>query len=60
MQLNDFESAWKQLKLLDAMHPIESKEILSIIEVAEHVNRTKMVLLNLSMFIVITIFCQGG
>ncbi len=60
MQLNDFESAWKQLKLSNAMHHIESKEILSIIEVAENVKRTKLVLLNLSMFIIITFFCQGG
>lgn len=60
MQLNDLESAWKQLKLLDAMHHIESKEILSIIEKDGHVNRTKLVLHNLVMFIMITIFCQGG
>jgi hypothetical protein len=60
MQLNDLESAWKQLKLLNAMHHIESKEILSIIEMAEDVNRTKLVLRDLAMFAMITIFCQGG
>jgi hypothetical protein len=60
MQLNDLESAWKQHKLLNAMHPIESKEILSIIEMAENMNRAKLVFLNLVMFIIITIFCQGG
>jgi hypothetical protein len=55
-----FESAWKQIKLVNALHHIESKEILSIVEMAENVNRTKLVLLNLVMFIMITIFCQGG
>ena len=60
MQLSEFESAWKQLKLSNAMHQIESKEILSIIEMPEHVSKTKFVLLNLVMFIMITIFCQGG
>jgi hypothetical protein len=60
MQLNDFESAWKQLKLINAMHPIESKEILSIIEITDCANRTKLVFLNLVLFMIITIFCQGG
>jgi hypothetical protein len=60
MQLNDLESAWKQTKLLNAMHHIESKEILAIIEMAENVNRTKFVLFNLVLFIAITFFCQGG
>jgi len=62
MQLNDLESAWKQFKLLNAMHHIESKEILLIIEIAENANRNKLqtVLLNLVMFVIITIFCQAG
>jgi hypothetical protein len=60
MQLNDLESAWKQFKLLNAMHRIESNEILSIIEMAEKVDRTKLLLLNLVIVIVITFICQGG
>jgi hypothetical protein len=60
MQLNHLESAWKQTKLLNAMHHIESKEILAIIEMTENINRTKLVLFNLVMFIALTIFCQGG
>ena len=62
MQLNDLKPAWKQLKLLNAMNHIESNEILSIIERRENTNKTKLqrVLLNIIMFIVITIFCQGG
>jgi hypothetical protein len=60
MQLNDLESAWKQLKLFNAMHHMESKEILSIIEMNERSNKTKLVFLNLVLFIVITIFFQRG
>lgn len=61
MQLDDFNSAWKQLKLLNAMQHIESKEILSIID-AENTGRVKLqsVLFNLVMFTAITISCQGG
>ena len=62
MQLNDLKPAWKQLKLLNAMRHIESKEILSIIENPENTNKTKLqrVLFNIVMFIIITVFCQGG
>ena len=62
MQINDLKPAWKQLKLLHDMHRIESNEILSIIEERENTNKTKLprVLLNIVIFVVITIFCQGG
>lgn len=62
MQLNNFNSAWKQLKLLNAMQQIESEEILSIIERSEKTNRSKLrtVALTLGVFIVITFFFQGG
>ena len=62
MQLNDLKPAWKQLKLLNAMNQIESNEILSIIASRENTNKTKLqrVLLNIVIFIVITIFCQSG
>jgi hypothetical protein len=44
------------------MQPMESEEILSIIEGSENVGKTKLkrVLLDLAMFIAITIFFQGG
>jgi hypothetical protein len=60
MQLNDLESAWKQLKVLNSMQHVESKEILLIIEMAERVNRTRLRFINLAMFMMITIFCQAG
>ena len=42
MQLNNLKPAWKQLKLLNAMPQIESKEILSTIENAENANKIKL------------------
>ena len=62
MQLSNFNSAWKQLKLLNAMQEIESEEILSIIAHSEKNNRSKLrtVALTLGVFIVITFFFQGG
>ena len=62
MQLNDFKPAWKQFKLLNSLEPIESKEILSIIEGAEAsqtINST-LATLNIVMFVLITFICQGG
>lgn len=60
MQLNDLEPAWKQFKLSNTLYYIESKEILSIVDAPENVNRTKLILFNLSMFFMIAVFCHGG
>ncbi len=62
MQLSNFNSAWKQLKLLNALQQIDSEEILSIIERSEKTNQSKLrtVALTLGVFIVITFFFQGG
>ena len=62
MQLDNLKPAWKQLKFLDAIQHIESKEILSIIENSGNANKTKLqrVVFNLVLFAIITISCQGG
>lgn len=62
MQLDHFNSAWRQFKLLNGMAHIESREILLIIENAENpdVSKWQRVLFSLVMFAVVTIFCQGG
>ncbi len=62
MQLDNFNSAWEQFKLLNSMQPVRSNEILSIIDGAETANTITLqrVVFNLVMFIAITIFCQGG
>lgn len=62
MQLNNLESAWRQLKLLNTMDYIGPKEIHSIIEHSENMKAGKLqrVFLNMIMFIVLTIICQSG
>lgn len=62
MQLNDLKPAWQQLKLKKALEPIDTKEILSLIEQPENIKRTGFTraLVNIVMFIGLIIFCQGG
>lgn len=62
MQLNNLESAWRQLKLLNTIDHIESREILAIIESPENMNRGKLqrLVFNMIMFVVLTIVCQSG
>ena len=62
MRLKDLKPAWKQFQFLNAMHPVDSKEILSIIEVTEIAHKVKIqrALLNMFIFIMLTISCQGG
>ena len=62
MHLNNLKLAWKQLKIMNALHLIESNEILSIIEKPENMNNIKLqrFLFGLIMLIFITFFCQGG
>lgn len=62
MQLDELKPAWKQLKLLHSMQRIPTGEILSMI--GEHDQRSTRkgprVLLSLVLFIVMTLFFQGG
>lgn len=62
MQLNNLESAWRQLKLLNAMDHVRSRDVLAIIENPGNVNRRKLqsFVFNMIMFIVLTIVCQSG
>lgn len=62
MQLNNLESAWRQLKLLNTMDHVESREILAIIESPDNMNRGKLqrLVFNMIMFVILTIFCQSG
>lgn len=62
MQLNNFNSAWNQIKLLNAMQRIETAEILSIIDSPGNTDTSSLraVLFSLGIFLVVTIFCQGG
>lgn len=62
MQLNNLESAWRQLKLMNSMDHIESREILAIIESPENMNSGKLqrLVFNMIMFVILTIVCQSG
>jgi len=62
MQLNNLESAWRQLKLLNSMDHIESRELLAIIENPSNSNTGKLqrLVFNMIMFIILTIVCQSG
>ncbi len=62
MQLNDFIPAWRQIKLGHSFPGIASDEIFDIIDKNENKRtlKVKRVLLNVLMFVVITIICQGG
>lgn len=62
MQLNDLKSAWEQMKLIHSLEPILSREIRVIIEQPQSTGKSKVqsVLVNVVMFIIITMICQGG
>lgn len=62
MQLNDLKPAWKQLKLLNSLDHLESKEILSIIQNPENTHEAKLqrIVFNMIIFIVLTVICQSG
>lgn len=62
MELNNLESAWRQIKLLNTMDHIESSELLAIIENPNNANTGKLqrLVFNMIMFIVLTIVCQSG
>ena len=62
MQLNDLKPAWRQMKLLNAMQPMDSDEVLSIIAGQQKVDKANYqgIALKVIMFIVLTFFCQGG
>jgi len=62
MQLNDLKPAWRVFKQLNAMQHIDSNEVLYLIDQQEHTSTAKLprILLQLMMFILIAIVCQGG
>lgn len=61
MSLSNLKSAWQQIKMINALHPVESAEILSIIESSDSKSsKWQKVFYSLAMFIVLALFCQGG
>jgi hypothetical protein len=62
MNLNNLKPAWRQLKVLNSMRPMDQKEILSVLEMAEGmaVSKSTRLLMHTLIFIVLTFCCQGG
>ena len=62
MPLNSLKSAWDHYKLLHSLHPYEDDEILSIIASPERMNKSRLqrILVNLIVFVVITLCCHSG
>jgi len=62
MNLNNLKPAWRQLQLFNSMQPIDQKEILSIIEGADHHVAVRLpgFLTSAVMFIILIACCQGG
>ena len=61
MQLERFKPAWQQIKLEEGMKPMSAASVLKLIETPHSaVNRTKSLLVNLGMFLILLIISQGG
>ena len=61
MQLERFKPAWQQIKLEEGMKPMSTASVLKLIETPQSaVNRTKSLLVNLGMFLILLIISQGG
>lgn len=62
MNLSNLKPAWRQYRLMNSMQSVDHAEVLSIIDRAEGmmVSTTHGYLINSTMFMVLTLFCQGG
>jgi len=61
MQLNEFKSAWQQLKVINSLEPVVPQDILTIIDDASIKSVSKrQLLVNIAMFIALVMICQGG
>lgn len=61
MQLNDLKPAWNQFKFSNALHDLDTHEVLSIIAEPEPSStHPYRMLIKAVVFLVITFFCVGG
>jgi len=62
MNLNNLKPAWRQILVHNSIQPIDPNEILVIIEQAEYHTKRRLYrfLTNTTMFITLTVCCQGG
>lgn len=62
MNLSNLKPAWRQLRLLNSMQPMDQKEILLMLDRAEGItlSKTHRSVMITFMFLVLTFCCQGG
>lgn len=62
MNLNNLKSTWKRSVFLNTLDSLNDRVILEIIEQHERYNNRRLprLVLNASMFIILTTCCQGG
>ncbi|MEZ4974449.1 MAG: hypothetical protein R2820_14145 [Cyclobacteriaceae bacterium] len=62
MNLSNLKPAWRQYRLMNSMQSMDQVEVLSILDRAEEiaVSTAHNYLINAAMFMVLTLFCQGG
>ncbi|MEQ9165520.1 MAG: hypothetical protein RLO12_04635 [Fulvivirga sp.] len=62
MNLNNLKSTWKRSVFLNTLDSLNEQFILDIIEQHERYNNRRLprLVLNASMFIILTACCQGG
>ena len=62
MNLNDLKPAWQQLKLMNAMDPLEVNDVLLAIDQAEtsKTHKVRQTVLAVIMFVTFTIILQSG
>lgn len=62
MPIHQFKAAWKFYKFQQELPPLQTVDILAIIEDQDDVKTTskQLILLQLAMFLLLVICCQGG
>jgi hypothetical protein len=62
MNLDNLKPAWQQFKILNSMRQTDHEEIVLMLERAEGMaaSKTNRLVMYTFMFVVLTIFCQGG
>ncbi|MEL6717352.1 MAG: hypothetical protein AAFO82_09535 [Bacteroidota bacterium] len=62
MPINQFKSAWKYYKLQQELSPLHAADILAIIEedAMEKPHSKQLFLLQMSIFLLLILCCQGG
>ena len=61
MNLEDLKSSWKQHKIAQGLRPIQASELLLLTqEASPKSTKSQRILVNVVLFLIITLFIQGG